>query len=61
MLAIVAMSSSGEAAEAGAEEFDELADDALPAQHLGDGEDEIGGGRALGQLARQPESRRLRE
>src|SRR5919206_312858 len=32
-------------------ELDELADDALLAQQLGDGEDEVGRGRALGQRA----------
>ncbi len=33
--------------EAGAEELDELADDALLAQHLRDGEHEVGGGDAF--------------
>ena len=32
-------------------ELDELADDAVLAQHLGDREDEVGGGGAVGQLA----------
>ena len=34
-----------------AEELDELADDALAAEHLGYGEHEIGSGRAFRQLA----------
>ena len=38
-------------ADAGAVELDELADHAVLAQHLGDREDEVGGGRAVGQLA----------
>jgi hypothetical protein len=39
-----------------AEEFDELADHALLAQHLRDGQHEVGGGRALRQLAGQFEA-----
>ena len=42
--------------EAGAVELDELADHALLAQHLGDGEHEVGGGHAFAQLAGQPEA-----
>ncbi len=42
--------------EAGAVELHELADDALLAQHLRDGEHEIGGGGALGELARELEA-----
>jgi hypothetical protein len=42
--------------EAGAVEFDELADHALLAQHLGDGEHEVGGGDAFLQLAGQLEA-----
>ena len=45
--------------EAGAVELHELADHALLAQHLGDGEHEVGGGGALGQLARQLEAHDL--
>ena len=37
--------------QAGPVELDELADHAVLAQHLGDGQDEVGGGRALRQLA----------
>ncbi len=37
--------------EAGAEELDELADHAALAQHLRDGEHEVGGGDAFLQLA----------
>ena len=40
-----------QAGEAGAEEFDELADHAALAQHLRDGEHEIGGGDAFLELA----------
>ncbi len=50
MFAIVARSASGRCVEAVAEELDELADDALLAQHLGDGEHEVGRGRAFGSL-----------
>ena len=42
--------------EAGAEELDELADHALLAQHLGDGQHEVGGGDAFLQLAGQAEA-----
>ena len=38
--------------QAVAEELDELADDALLAQHLGDGQHEVGRRRALGQRRR---------
>ena len=41
--------------EAGTEKLDKLADHALLAQHLRDGEHQIGGGRPFGQLAREPE------
>ena len=44
-----------------AEVLDELPDDAGLAQDLGDGEHEVGGGRALGQRARQPEADDLRD
>ena len=37
--------------EAGAEEFDKLADDALFAEHLRDGKGEVGGGAAFGEGA----------
>ena len=46
--------------EAGPEELDELADHALLAQHLGDGEDEIGRQHALAELAGQLEADHLR-
>ena len=47
--------------EAIAEELDELADHAFPAQHLHDGQHEIGGGGALRQLPAQPETDHLRD
>ena len=47
--------------DAVAEELDELADDALLAQQLGDREDEVGRGRALGQLALEAEADDLRD
>ncbi len=53
MLAMVARSASGEVVQPLAEELDELADDALLAQDLRDGEDEVGRGRAFGQPAEQ--------
>ena len=46
--------------EAGAEELDELADHAARAQHLGDGEHEIGRGHAVAQARRSGGSRPLR-
>ncbi len=45
--------------EAGPVEFDELADDALLAQHLGDGQHEVGRGDALAQFAVQAEADHL--
>ena len=42
--------------DAGAEELDEAPDHALGAQHLGDGEDEVGGGDPLLQRAGQMEA-----
>ena len=59
MLAIVARSGSDSASQARAEELDELADDAVLAQHLRDGQHQVGRGRALRQLARSAGSRRL--
>ena len=56
MLPIVARFSSGHVRHARPVELDELADDAVLAQQLGDGEDEVGGGRALGQRAVEPEA-----
>ena len=61
MLPIVARSASGSARDARPEELDEHPDHAALAQHLGDGEHEIGGGRALGQLARELEAEHLRD
>ena len=46
--------------EPGAEELDELLDDALLPEHLGHGEDEIGRGRAFAQLPHEPEADDLR-
>ena len=45
--------------EAGAEEFDELVDDALLAQHLRDGQHDVGRGDAFLRLARQLEADHL--
>ena len=45
-----------EAGEAGAVKFDEFSDDAFFAQHLRDGEDEVGGRGAFGQAAVQFEA-----
>ena len=56
MLPIVARLASGTAATPGAVELDELADHAVLAQHLGDGEHQVGGGGALGQLAGELEA-----
>ena len=42
-------------------ELDELADHAVPAQQLGDGQNEIGGGGASGHLPGQPEPDDLRD
>ncbi len=50
-----------QARESGSEELDELAHHALHAQHLGHGQHEIGGGRALAQPAGQPEADHLRD
>ena len=47
--------------ESGTEELDELADDALLAQRLGDREHEVGRGRAFGQPCRSAGSRRPAE
>ena len=46
----------GQGGDAFAEELDELVDHALLAEDLGDGEDQVGGGGALGQLALEPEA-----
>ncbi len=46
----------GGGGDALAVELDELADDAVLAQHLGDREDQVGGGGARGQLARELEA-----
>jgi hypothetical protein len=56
MLAMVARSARLSLAEAGAEELDELLDDALLAQHLGDAQHQVGGGGAFGQLAGELEA-----
>ena len=53
---MVARSSSGRLSRPGAEELDELADHALLAQHLRDGQHEVGGGDAFRQLAGQLEA-----
>ena len=47
--------------QSGAVELDELADDAVLAQHLGDRQHQVGRGRALGQLAVEPEADHLRD
>ena len=51
MLPMVARFSTGTRLDAGPVELDELADHAVAAQQLGDGEHQVGGGGALGQLA----------
>ena len=56
MLAMVAWSSMVRSARPVAEELDELADHALLAQHLGDGEHQVGGGGAFRQGAGQLEA-----
>ena len=58
---MVARSASGSCARPGAEELDELADDALLAQHLRDGQHEVGRGRAFRQLAVELEADDLRD
>ena len=58
---MVARSASGSSRYARAVEFDELADHAELAQHLGDGEDEVGGGGALAQFAGELEADDLRD
>ena len=50
-----------ERGQAGAEELDELRDDAALAQHLGHGQHQVGGGGALAQLAVEPEADHLRQ
>ena len=45
----------GELGQARAVDLDELPHHAVVAQQLGDGEDEVGGGRPLGQLAGEPQ------
>ena len=52
MLPMVARSATVMSVEAGAVEFDELADDALLAQHLRDGEHEVGRGDAFAAACR---------
>ena len=47
--------------DAVAVELHELADHAVLAEQFGDGEDQIGGGGAVGQLTRQPEPHHLRD
>ena len=49
------------AGDALAVELDELADDAVLAQHLGDGQHQVGGGGARGQLAGQLEADHARD
>ena len=61
MLAMVARSASGQLGDAGAVELDELADDAVLAQRLGDGENEVGGGGAFLQFAGKAEADHLRD
>ena len=46
---------------AGAVELDELPHDPMATEHLGDGQHEVGGGSALGQLAEEPEADDTRE
>ena len=56
MLAMVARSGSVRLRKPGAVEFDEFSDDAFLAQHLRDGQHEIGGRGAFGQAAVQLEA-----
>ena len=56
MLLIVARSAQGERGQAVAGELDERADHAERAQHLGHDQDEVGGGRAAGQRAVEPDA-----
>ena len=51
MLAMVARSASGKIAQAGAEVLDKFPDDAVLAQHLSNGQNKIGGGRAFAQAS----------
>ena len=60
MLAIVARSASGKRGQAVAVELDELADDPLLAEHLGDGQHQVGGRRPFGKRARELEADDLR-
>ena len=60
MLAIVARSASGEGRDAGAVKLDELADDALLAEHLRHGQHQVGGRRPGRQFAVQLEPDDLR-
>ncbi len=59
MLPIVARSASGRWSSPGAVELDELADDAVLAQHLGDRQHQVGGRHALLQRAGQLEADHL--
>ena len=61
MLAIVARSASAERGQAVAGELDELADDAVRAQHLADDEHEVGRGAAARQLAVEAHADDLRQ
>ena len=61
MLPIVARSARPSVGEAGAEELDELGDDAVLAQHLGHGQDQVGRGRPRRQLAVELEADDLRQ
>ena len=58
---MVARSASVSGFKAGAEELDELADHALLAQHLRDGQHEVGGGDAFLELAGQLEADDFRQ
>jgi hypothetical protein len=61
MLPMVARSASVIVIKAGAVEFDELADNALLAQHLHDGQHQVGGGDAFLECAGQAEADDFRQ
>jgi hypothetical protein len=61
MLAIVARVGQRQVVQAVAVELDELADHAVRTQHLRHRQHQVGGGRALGQLAGELEADHLRD
>ena len=61
ILLMVARSANGKIVKAGSEELDELADYALLAQHLGDGQHEIRSSGTFAQFVLQAEADNLRD